>query len=649
MTHTIGSAPRSAPRRCLLLRVAVLALVSPLLARAQGADGGPEQPGAAGAPGASAASAESEPLTADGGPAAAAAEAGGADAGAPGPFATGGQPADAGAPVAEGPAPEAAAGPPAPVASVEAPPPPAPPPSKFKLTLHGSYRLIFAEQSDLELGRRDSPTGAVETLGHRFFAEHQVRFGLTLQRDDVELLFDVDFLKGLLSMGGGEQVVAPYPAPAGAPPGLEVADRVRNNLDASAILVPRQLMVRWTTKYGVLGFGATTFNFGMGLLAHDAGTMDDPGFDRELGDARFGDRVLRLSFATRPLQALGVQGEAARAFTAALAADLVLNDATSSLVRPFSDWATRGVFADRAFGGLLALLYQVERGEAGLIVARRQVYFADQPAIDPYVARALTTDLGAWVLDLAADARVPLASGLELRGAFEGALVAGDTNHVRNDACTGATPAQRCQVLQGGLVARGGFRWGVLSADLLGGYASGDTNPFDERVSNFKFTRDFQAGFILFDQVLAWQSAAMVRRAADPVLGSVPPAGVELLSTNGAVTNAVFLQPTVKVEVRPGLQLVGALLWARAPTAYADVLWTTRTAALTNGFGQRAGSNYGVELDLGVNWKHTFTTVSVHAGLAGGVLLPGDAFIVDETGKPMGAVHRIKLRLAAWF
>ena len=610
MTHTYGSAPRTALPRHLL--PALLVLLSPLAARAQEAD--------AGAPG--------EPAL---------------DAGLP--MAE----ADAGAPAAVEAVEAVDAGTAAPLAAVEAPMPPAVQAPKFRLTLHGSYRLVFSEQSDLELGRRDSATGPMEMLGHRFFAEHQVRFGLELKRDNLEFLFDVDFLKGLLSMGGGELVVAPYPAPAGAQPGLEVADRVRNNLDASAIFVPRQLMVRWTTKYGVLGFGATTFDFGMGLLANNAGTMQDPGFDHELGDARFGDRVLRLSFATRPLEAFGVQGEAAKAFTAALAADLVLNDATANLVRPFSDWATRGVFADKAFGGLLALLYQVERGEAGLIVARRQVYFADQPAMDPFVARSFTTDLGAWVLDLAADVRLPTRTGVELRGAFEGALVAGDTNHVRNDACTGQTVAQRCQVLQGGFVARGGFRWGVLSGDLMGGFASGDTNPFDERVSNFKFTRDFQAGFILFDQVLAWQSAAMVRRAADPVLGNVPPAGVELLSTNGAITNAIFLQPTVKVQVRPDFNVVGSLLWARAPTAYADVLWTTRTGALTNGFGQRAGANYGVELDLGVNWKHTFNAISVHAGLAGGVLLPGDAFIIDQTGKTMGVVHRIKLRLAAWF
>jgi hypothetical protein len=211
------------------------------------------------------------------------------------------------------------------------------------------------------------------------------------------------------------------------------------------------------------------------------------------------------------------------------------------------------------------------------------------------------------------------------------------------------TNAQRCKVLQGGFAARAGVSYGILSADLLGGYASGDGNPFDDQVTNFKLARDFQAGFILFDQVVAWQSAAQVRRASDPLLTNGPPAGVELLSTNGAVTNAVFLQPTVKVRVHPDLVLLASVVWARAAVPYADALWTTRTGKATNAFGQSAGLNYGVELDAGANFKKKLGAVTAHAGLAVGVLLPGDAFAMDASGKTMDAVHRVKVRLGVWF
>ena len=188
-----------------------------------------------------------------------------------------------------------------------------------------------------------------------------------------------------------------------------------------------------------------------------------------------------------------------------------------------------------------------------------------------------------------------------------------------------------------------------VTIDLLGGVASGDGNPFDAQITNFQMNRDFQAGFILFDQVVAWQSAAQVRRASDPLSTNVPPAGVELLSTNVSVTNAFFLQPTVKLRVHPDVTVLASVLWARALVPYADALWTTRTGSPTNAFGQKAGLAYGLELDGGLNYKKKLGAVVAHAGLALGVLLPGDAFLVDATGKTMDVVHRVKVRLGVWF
>ena len=534
-----------------------------------------------------------------------------------------------------------------------APPPevvkPAPTPAAT-FDVHASYRLIGSEQSDLQLGRSDT---AMETLGHRFFFEHQFRIGgvLAIPKQHLEVLLDADLLKGLFTTGGTDGVLPVPTVPAGAAPQPLVADPLRNRpyaFDPSSFAL-RQLMVKWKTKYALLSLGATTFNFGMGVLANNAGTMDDPGFDATLGDQRFGDRVVRAAITTRPGELFGTPGGLASKFSVSLAADLVLQDSTATLVRPFDQWRDHGVFADRAVGGLLALVFRDTAGEAGLIVTRRSIFFADTQPLDAFVTRGFGTDLSAWAFDLAADGHHRLDSGLELKGAFEGTVVVGDTNHVRNDACPGVTDAQRCKVIQGGFAARAGVSYGIFSADLLGGYASGDGNPFDDQVTNFKLARDFQAGFILFDQVVAWQSAAQVRRASDPLLTNGPPAGVELLSTNGAVTNAIFLQPTLKVRVIPELTLLASVVWARAAVPYADALWTTRTAKATNAFGQPAGLNYGVELDAGANFKKKLGAVTAHAGLAVGVLLPGDAFVIDATGKTMDAVHRVKVRLGVWF
>ncbi len=513
---------------------------------------------------------------------------------------------------------------------------------------HASERLLVWEQSDLELGRRDG-TAAAERLGHRVFVENQLRLGGRVARGDVELLLDADVLKGLFTPGGGDGVLAPAAVPVGAAAPPELADPLRNRqwgINPSSFAL-RQLLLRWRTRAGVLSVGATTFNFGLGMLANSAGTMEDPGYARQLGDARFGDRVVRASYATKPLELAGLGGKA-KNLTAALAADLVLQDATATLVRPFEQWGARGAIADRGLGLLLALVYRDTTGEAGLLVSRRSVFFADTQPLDPVAARAFGTDLGVWAFALTADTHLELESGLKLSGGFEAALVTGSTNHVRNEACLGTTDAQRCEVLQGGAVARGAMHLGRVTAELLGGFASGDGNPFDARVTNYRYSRDFQAGFVLFDQVLAWQSAASVRRASDPLLTNAPPAGVGLLSTNGAVTNAVFVAPSLKVQAREDLELVLAALWARAPAAVIDPAWTTRLGRRTNAFGQPAGLGYGLELDAGANFRRRFGRVTVHAGLAAGVLLPGDAFVV-EAQKTMDPVHRVKLRLAVWF
>jgi hypothetical protein len=517
----------------------------------------------------------------------------------------------------------------------------------FVTQLHASYRLVGSEQTDVQLGRRDTGA-AVDTLGHRLFPEHQLRIGARTAKGALELIFDADLLKGLVTTGGGDAVLASPVVPQGGAPGPLLADPLRNrawgvNLSSLSI---RQALLRWKTQAGLIGFGATTYNFGQGMLANGAGTPEEPGFDRDLGDQRFGDRVLRGSFTTRLPWLFGAGPDE---LTFVLAADLVLQDSTATLVRPFADWSKQGVFADRAVQGLLGVVYQRKEGQVALVISRRQTFFAETQPLDSLASVPFGTDLGVWVFDFAAGGRTKLEAGPELTGALDAVLVAGSTNHIRNDSCRGNGDTDRCRVLQGGAVARGALRSGIFTAELLGGYASGDSNPFDDQVSNFKFARDYQVGLVLFDQVLAWQSAAQVRRASDPLLTNSGPAGVELLSTNGAVTNAIFVQPTVKVQPLQDLELVGAVLWARAPTAYADAFWTSRTGVLTNAFGQPAGANYGFEFDLGANWKHRFDRFSVHAGLAGGLLLPGDAFVVDATGKKMDAVHRVKARCAVWF
>ena len=94
----------------------------------------------------------------------------------------------------------------------------------------------------------------------------------------------------------------------------------------------------------------------------------------------------------------------------------------------------------------------------------------------------------------------------------------------------------------------GGTGGGIVhtEAELEAGYASGDSNPFDDASTGFSFNRDFKVGLVLWDEVMLFQSQNGAARLADPNLVGRPPNGVDLLPTEGAVTNALYLKPTVR-------------------------------------------------------------------------------------------------------
>jgi len=400
---------------------------------------------------------------------------------------------------------------------------------------------------------------------------------------------------------------------------------------------------------GQFAVGATTNQFGLGLLANDGAAP----LDAQLGDQRFGDRVLRASYATKPLYYLS-GGRIEEDITSLVGVDLVLGDETTAFVRPSREWDAQGAFKDRGLAFVLALKHKRGGYGSGLFYTHRRVNTPGSPGLDAVVTRPFDTSLDVDVLDLFAEYRRPLTGMLgpatEVRFAAEGAFVTGSANTVRNAACPGRTEAELCRVLQGGGIARGGVAFGDLSFDLLGGWASGDGNPFDATLTNFRFDRDFKVGLVLFDQVMAWQTANMVRRAGDPSLANVPTAGLDLLSTSGAVTNALFAQPTVRWQLAPTTRLTASALWARAPQGLVDPLWANRTSALTGPSGQPAGRDYGLEFDLGLDDVRPLDAGrQLVWGLAAGHFLPGDAFVVDAAGRTPAPVTLVKARAALVF
>lgn len=526
---------------------------------------------------------------------------------------------------------------------------------------HGNYRLLFWNQSDIPLGIR-GPGAPVETLGMTNFVEHRLRAGTSLNYGAWQFDFELDVLNGLIN-APSDGVLPAIAGPETGAPRPSTADPQRNlayGLNFNSLAV-RQAMATYSTSVGKFALGATTFGWGQGMLSNNgAGRKDALGrevLDAEFGDRRYGDRSIRAYYATRPLS-LFSGGRITENFTAIIGADLVLQDETAKLIRPTHDEhrvnADAGFFErniqDQSYQAVLALRHERGGYSSGLFATRRWLFFPTKRLQDANVTRPFSTDLQVWALDLSVDYRTTVAEGVSVYAGVEGALVTGSTNYVRNASCPGNTDESRCDVLQQGGLARAGISAFGLTLDLLGGYASGDGNPFDANVTNFRMDRDFKVGLILFDQVLAWQSAAQVRRAADPTVTNEPSAGLELLSTAGAVSNAFFINPTLRYEPIDGLNLMGGFVWGLAPERYTDAFWVNVTSDKTNLFGVPAGRNYGYEFDLGASYTREIAKgIALNLGVQAGYFLPGDAFAVDEAGTRMDPVYLAKVRTAVVF
>lgn len=515
-----------------------------------------------------------------------------------------------------------------------------------KVELRGSYRLLLWNQTDLPLGLRDHGESA-EKLGQTTFVEHRLRVGALLTRGNLEFDFEVDALNGLLNAKDGE-ILQSYPAPEGSVTRPDMADPLRNRSYGTSLnsFALRRAMLTYKSNIGNFAFGATSFSWAQGMLSNSG--ADE--IDQELSDQRFGDRTVRLMYATKPLYYLS-GGEIEEDITSVLGFDLLLQDETGSLVNAGKEFSgVRGVLRDRGLQVVGALKHARGGYSSGLFMTKRWLTFEDSYALDPSVTVPFATMLSVFVADFALDYTKKLTDTLTAYGAFEGAFVTGRTNFARNASCLGLTEETQCNVSQQGAVARLGVKTERFTFDLLGGYASGDGNPFDADITNFRFDRDFKAGLILFDQVVAWQSAGMVRRATDPSVTNVPAAGVELLSTSGAITNAIFAQPTVKFRATKNTQFTGSALWAVAPQRYVDAFWLNRASAKKNGFGQDAQTGYGIELDLGADYRRELSKgVSLLVGVQGGYFLPGDAFAIDAQGTRMDPVYLVKGRTGLVF
>jgi len=513
-------------------------------------------------------------------------------------------------------------------------------PRLLSFQIHGEYQARANEMSSFLL----TPTATVinahpgatgDSLGQNFFINHWLRITPRFSiGDKLTFVGQMDVLTGLVLGDTAHDTYTDYTP--------------NDSYNGFSNVQPRWLYLEWLTPIGLLRAGQQGEHWGSGIVANDG---DHPS---TFGDYRYGDIMEEILFATKPF------GERSP-FVVAVAGGLVYRDNFARL--------TRG---EHAWQGVVAALYQEGMNSLGVYgVYRYQTH--DETSADPLYPYADKLEVG--VLDAAGNFAVPIPKPgppAYLYGNAEAALEYGTTNEERTIQMTqnGQTTDVRAY---GGSVAAGivlgahdheprkrkaqspmGSRpdlYGKLVTQVEVGYASGDANPLDGVEHRFTFNPNHKVGLLLFDEVMRFQTARAAVAAQDPYLvGPRPAPGLDLLPTQGGVSGAQYVNPTVVYRPLPNFDLKGGAVLAQSTADVVDPYRLVTQGAYVNyRGGDPTRHDLGFELDAGAEWRIALDNdLTLQLGVQGGVLFPGGA-LADAMGQELKTPYLIIERAGLQF
>lgn len=184
---------------------------------------------------------------------------------------------------------------------------------------------------------------------------------------------------------------------------------------------------------------------------------------------------------------------------------------------------------------------------------------------------------------------------------------------------------------------------GPVTATIEFDYATGDDDPrVTTPITTFNFARDMNVGLLMFEHVMAFESARSAAVGIENLAG-LDSASFPLteVSTEGRFTNAIAIFPQVKVDLYKTPNSVfhtraGALVaWSQTQGGVVDPILTALSEDgnridddAVNFNGGKPDRFYGTEIDLqiGLTYKEYFRWT-----IEGAALLPGPA-LYDQNG-----------------
>lgn len=495
--------------------------------------------------------------------------------------------------------------------------PPARLPLSSSLAFRGGaeYRANAVTVKPLALAStRDKDYGVVE---------HRLRLDAGIDWEDkVRLVTSTDVLDGVLwgdngtradtvETTSGANVATINPNAAGPCVALRPGDSptdpnsYRYGLCSADPLFVRRLYGDVLTPIGLFRIGRQAFTEGASVTVNDG-----DGRKNRFGFARRGNSADRILFATKPLEILKPPAERdtseGRGGFLILAYDRLSGDSPQR-------------FRDDLHGWITALRWLEPTHRLGGDF-EAQLYHSYRWSKD--------NDTGMSAIG----GRLMSAIGSDFHAGIEATFLTGSTREVA-EAYRVVTndPAVRQDVRQLGARAVVRYDRPIYSLYLEGDYASGDSDPnVNTSLTQFRFAQDTRVGLLLFEHVLAYQSARAAAAGITLLRNlNAPSLPIDQVATRGSFTNAAVLFPQVDLHPLKDLLVRGGVLFAWAPARVVDPISSLQRRDglridddVVNYAGGKPGRYYGTELDLRLQYR---LYDHFAADLEGAMLLPGSA------------------------
>jgi hypothetical protein len=476
---------------------------------------------------------------------------------------------------------------------------------------HGFEYRVWGHNADESNFDGDPTTQAA--LYQRLRLDADVTYGNF--RFDVELQGVTGRLAGDKSPALPEQVIT------GATPENDITD---------ALIDPYELFITWNASIAQLRLGLQKSNFGLGIVANDGIEDENMLFNQKFG----ADRGLRLLLATKPFAAFASSRVLKNVYLA-LGGDFVYRDDNASFLE-----------GDRAIQFVGSLFYRDADPTnpdnstfLGVYTAVRSQEDRETAGIDP------NNTLDVVAIDISGRKSFVTESDFLVSLGAEAVLLTGESTRAYTQ-----DGQDKTKLLGLGAAGDMMIRWNPAHAAfrVLAGYASGDSNSDDDTLYRFRFDPNYKVGLVMFDQYIPAATRESYRRATDPERSGEAPRGVYGLVNEGAIENAIYLNPQLQLGDPEGLLTGVGALWAWSAVPMADAYASFANGGVLSGINGRenASRQLGFEVDVSARYrKKIISDLTLELKAEYGILFPGAAFD-DAAGLSDGAQNLVRGRVA---